>query len=64
MFYDKKLLSKNDLEFLDLFYVDDKVIKEKEVAKILNITPQAVSVRLKRIKNKYKKAFYNKYEKV
>lgn len=64
MFYDKNLLSKNDLEFLDLFYVDDKVIKEKEVAKILNITPQAVSIRLKRIKNKYKKAFYNKYEKV
>lgn len=64
MFYDKNLLSKNDLEFLNLFYVDNKIIKEKEVAKILNVTPQAVSIRLKRIKNKYRKAFYNKYEKV
>lgn len=64
MFYDKTLLSKKDLEFLNLFYVDNKIIKEKEVAKILNVTPQAVSIRLKRLKNKYKKAFYNKYEKV
>ncbi len=64
MFYDESLLSKKDLEFLNLFYADNKILKIKEVAKILNVTPQAVSIRLKRLKNKYKKAFYNKYRKV
>jgi DNA-directed RNA polymerase specialized sigma subunit len=44
-----------DIEFLDLFYVDNKKLTEKEVAKILGVSQQAVSKRLNKIKNKLKK---------
>jgi RNA polymerase sigma factor (sigma-70 family) len=52
---DYSLLSTKDIEFLDLFYVDNKKLTEKEVAKILGVSQQAVSKRLNKIKNKLKK---------
>lgn len=52
---DYSLLSTKDIEFLDLFYVDNKKLTEKEVAKILGVSQQAVSKRLNKIKNKFKK---------
>lgn len=64
MFYDESLLTKRDLEFLNLFYVDDRILKKKELAEKMKVSPQAVSIRLKRIKNRYRKAFDNKYRKV
>lgn len=63
-FYDESLLSNNDQEFLNLFKVGDRIITEKEVAKKLNITQQAVSSRLKRLKKRYIKEFNKKYKEV
>ena len=48
-------LNKSDLIFLESFYNKGKLLKSKEVAKKLNITPQAVSMRKKRIIEKIKK---------
>lgn len=63
-FYDESLLSNNNQEFLNLFKVGDRIITEKEVAKKLNITQQAVSSRLKRLKKRYIKEFNKKYKEV
>ena len=51
---DYSLLSNKDREFLKLFFEDGVRIKEKEVAKKIGVSQQAVSSRLKRIKNRYK----------
>ena len=60
---DKKLkkLSKSDLIFLESFYDEGKLLKCKEVAKKLNITPQAISMRKKRIIKKIKKMWIFSY---
>lgn len=64
LFYDDTLLSNNDKMFLELFKEDDKIITGKDVANKLNITQQAVSSRLKRLKKRYIKEFNKKYKKV
>lgn len=64
IFYDETLLSKEDKNFLDLFNNNGKIITEREVAKKLDITQQAVSSRLKRIRKRYKKRFNQVYKKI
>ena len=56
--FDKNLLSKKDIDFLTLFIEGDKILKGIDVARKLGITQQAVSIRLKRIKEKYLKKYY------
>lgn len=48
-------LTESDKEFLSHFIVDGKIITQKEVAKKLNISQQAVSKRLKKIREKLNK---------
>jgi hypothetical protein len=52
---DYSLLTNEEIEFLNLFYKDNKKLTELEVANILDISQQAVSKRLIKIKNKFKK---------
>ena len=52
---DYSLLTNEEIEFLNLFYKDNKKLTELEVANILDISQQAVSKRLIKIKNKLKK---------
>lgn len=52
---DYSLLTNEEIEFLNLFYKDNKNLTELEVANILDILQQAVSKRLIKIKNKLKK---------
>ena len=52
---DYSLLTNEEIEFLNLFYKDNKNLTELEVANILDISQQAVSKRLIKIKNKLKK---------
>lgn len=47
------LLNEEELNFIKLFYENDTILTEKEVAKKLGITQQAVSSRLQKIKKKY-----------
>lgn len=49
---DYSLLTNEEINFLKLFHKDNRKLKEIEVAKILGISQQAVSKRLKKIKNK------------
>ena len=49
------VLTESDKEFLSHFIVDGKIITQKEVAKKLNISQQAVSKRLKKIREKLNK---------
>lgn len=46
-------INEKDVQFLKLFYDDNKKLTEREVAKKIGVTQQAVSKRLKRIINKY-----------
>lgn len=52
---DYSLLTNEEIEFLNLFYKYNKKLTELEVANILDISQQAVSKRLIKIKNKLKK---------
>lgn len=52
---DGNSLTSEELEFLELFYCDNRKLTEKEVAIKLGISQQAVSKRLIKIKNKLKK---------
>ena len=51
---DYSLLTNEEIEFLNLFYKDNKKLTELEVANILDISQQAVSKRLIKIKYKLK----------
>ncbi len=50
-----KGISNKDIEFLKLYYKDTKILTDKEVAKILNVSQQAVNKRKLRIYRKIKK---------
>lgn len=50
-----KGISNKDIEFLKLYYKDAKILKDKEVAKILNVSQQAVNKRRLRIYRKIEK---------
>lgn len=57
------ILSKEDGLFISLFYDGKRILTEKEVAKKLGVTQQAVSSRLKRVKKRYlKKIKENNYK--
>ena len=62
--FDESLLSKRDKKFLSLFFENDKILKGVEVANKLGVTQQAVSVRLKRIREKYFKMYNQIYDEV
>lgn len=50
-----KGISNKDIEFLKLYYKDAKILTDKEVAKILNVSQQAVNKRRLRIYRKIEK---------
>ena len=50
-----KGISNKDIEFLKLYYKDTKILTDKEVAKILNVSQQAVNKRRLRIYRKIEK---------
>ena len=52
------------LFFFKLFFENDKILKGVEVANKLGVTQQAVSVRLKRIREKYFKMYKQIYDEV
>lgn len=54
-FINYDFLTKDDINFLNLFFKDNKKFTQSEIAKILGISQQAVSKRLNKIKNKLKK---------
>lgn len=56
---DYSLLSNKDIKFLKLFFEGNRKMTEKEVAKKLGVTQQAVSSMLKRIRERYKNKFNN-----
>ena len=56
---DYSLLSNKDIKFLKLFFEGNRKLTEKEVAKKLGVTQQAVSSMLKRIRERYKNKFNN-----
>lgn len=62
--FDENLLSKKDKKFLSLFFENNKILKGVEVASKLGITQQAVSIRLKRIREKYYKIYNQIYDEV
>ncbi|MBP3504295.1 MAG: sigma-70 family RNA polymerase sigma factor [Bacilli bacterium] len=62
--FDENLLSKKDKKFLSLFLENNKILKGVEVASKLGITQQAVSIRLKRIREKYYKIYNQIYDEV
>lgn len=62
--FDESLLSKRDKKFLSLFFENDEKLKGVEVANKLGVTQQAVSVRLKRIREKYFKMYNQIYDEV
>ena len=62
--FDESLLSEKDKKFLSLFFENDKILKGVEVANKLGVTQQAVSVRLKRIREKYFKMYNQIYDEV
>lgn len=63
LFYDETLLSEDNKRFLNLFIEEGNIITGKKVVTKLNITQQAVSSRLKRLKKKYIDEFNKKYRK-
>ena len=54
-FINSELLTIDDIAFLNLFLKNNKKITQSEVAEVLGTSQQAVSKRLKKIKNKLKK---------
>lgn len=62
--FDENLLSKKDKKFLSLFLENNKILKGVEVASKLGITQQAVSIWLKRIREKYYKIYNQIYDEV
>ena len=59
---DMRFISQKDQKFLSLFIDNEKLLTESEVGKRLGVSQQAISKRLKRIKNNYKtkKNYINK----
>ena len=51
---DMRFISQKDQKFLSLFIDNEKLLTESEVGKRLGVSQQAISKRLKRIKNNYK----------
>ncbi len=51
---DYRLLSDKDMAFLNLFIDKGRTLTEKEVAKKLGVTQQAISSMLKRIAKRYR----------
>lgn len=64
LIYIKDLLSDEDIKFLSNFYEGKRVLLEKEVAKKLGVTQQAVSSRFKRLRKRYLKRLSEYKDKV
>lgn len=64
LIYIKDLLSDEDIKFLLNFYEGNRVLLEKEVAKKLGVTQQAVSSRFKRLRKRYLKRLSEYKDKV
>mgnify|MGYP003320930657 CR=1 FL=1 len=48
-------MNKKELDFVYSFYNHGEILKKKDVAKMKNVTPQAISMSIKRLKEKYYK---------
>jgi len=57
--FDWEIFELEDRKFLFECFNDERVLTQKEIAKKLNITQQAVSRRIKRIRNKYQTKIKN-----